>query len=38
MFSIGDNIRMLLERPDGIYTFRLHRERVYYARFDETFR
>ncbi len=33
-FSIGDNIRMLLERPDGLYTFRLHRERVYYCRFD----
>ncbi|CAF4404003.1 unnamed protein product [Adineta steineri] len=28
---IGDNIRMLLERPDGLYTFRLHRERVYYC-------
>lgn len=29
--SIGDNIRLLLERPDGLYTFRLHRERVYYC-------
>ncbi len=25
---------MLLERPDGLYTFRLHRERVYYCRFN----
>ena len=25
---------MLLDRPDGLYTFRLHRERVYYCRFD----
>ena len=24
---------MLLDRPDGLYTFRLHRERVYYSRF-----
>ncbi len=25
---------MLLERPDGLYTFRLHRERVYYCRYN----
>lgn len=28
---IGDNVRLLLEREDGDYCFRLHRERVYYC-------
>ena len=28
--SIGENIRLLLERPDGLYCFRLHKDRVYY--------
>ncbi|ELT94352.1 hypothetical protein CAPTEDRAFT_221286 [Capitella teleta] len=28
---IGDNIRLLLERPDGSYCFRLHRDRIYYV-------
>lgn len=27
---IGPNIQHLIERKDGIYTFRLHKERVYY--------
>ncbi|XP_065183319.1 60S ribosome subunit biogenesis protein NIP7 homolog [Sycon ciliatum] len=27
---IGDNIQMLLERADGAYCFRLHKDRVYY--------
>ncbi|XP_037090464.1 60S ribosome subunit biogenesis protein NIP7 homolog [Pollicipes pollicipes] len=27
---IGENIRLLLERPDGLYCFRLHKDRVYY--------
>ena len=30
--SIGDNIQMLLERADGAYCFRLHKDRVYYLR------
>lgn len=28
---IGDNIRQLLERSDGSFCFRFHRERVYYC-------
>ncbi|CAM9939644.1 60S ribosome subunit biogenesis protein NIP7 homolog [Lethenteron reissneri] len=27
---VGDNVKMLLDRPDGSYCFRLQRERVYY--------
>uniref|UniRef100_A0A8C4R3Z0 60S ribosome subunit biogenesis protein NIP7 homolog n=1 Tax=Eptatretus burgeri TaxID=7764 RepID=A0A8C4R3Z0_EPTBU len=27
---IGGNIKLLVDRPDGNYCFRLHRERVYY--------
>ena len=27
---IGDNIRHLIDREDGSYSFRLHRDRVYY--------
>lgn len=27
---IGENIKLLIDRPDGTYCFRLHRERVYY--------
>jgi 60S ribosome subunit biogenesis protein NIP7 len=30
---IGDNIKLLLEREDGEYVFRLHKDRVYYCRF-----
>lgn len=30
--SIGENIQLLVERPDGTYCFRLHRDRVYYVR------
>ncbi|XP_052226908.1 60S ribosome subunit biogenesis protein NIP7 homolog isoform X2 [Dreissena polymorpha] len=29
---IGDNIKLLLDRPDGSYCFRLHKDRVYYVR------
>ncbi|XP_071110296.1 60S ribosome subunit biogenesis protein NIP7 homolog [Haliotis cracherodii] len=29
---IGENIRLLLDRPDGAYCFRLHRDRVFYVR------
>jgi 60S ribosome subunit biogenesis protein NIP7 len=28
---IGENIRQLIDRTDGSYCFRLHRERVYYV-------
>lgn len=28
---IGDNVRLLLEREDGTYCFRLNRDRVYYC-------
>jgi len=28
---IGENIKLLLERADGAYCFRLHRDRVYYV-------
>ena len=31
-FSLGRNIKLLLERPDGEYCFRLHRDRVFYLR------
>lgn len=27
---IGQNLRQLVDRPDGVYLFRLHKERVYY--------
>eukprot|EP00795_Rhopilema_esculentum_P006944 gene6944-12564_t len=30
--SIGDNTRMLLDRPDGQYCFRLHKDRIYYVK------
>ncbi|XP_071514798.1 60S ribosome subunit biogenesis protein NIP7 homolog isoform X2 [Panulirus ornatus] len=29
---IGGNIRVLLERPDGLYCFRLQRDRIYYVK------
>lgn len=28
---IGENVKLLIDRPDGIYCFRLHKERVYYT-------
>eukprot|EP00039_Didymoeca_costata_P020367 m.341006 g.341006 ORF g.341006 m.341006 type:complete len:181 (-) comp19721_c0_seq1:21-563(-) len=31
---IGTNIKLLVDRPDGSYVFRLHRDRVYYVRED----
>ena len=30
--SIGPNVKLLLDRPDGTYCFRLHEDRVYYVR------
>ena len=30
--SIGENIKLLVDRPDGSYCFRLHNDRVYYMR------
>lgn len=29
-FSIGPNVKLLIERPDGIYCFREQKDRVYY--------
>jgi 60S ribosome subunit biogenesis protein NIP7 len=29
---VGENLRYLVERPDGSYCFRLHRGRVYYVK------
>ena len=31
-YSIGENVKILVNRPDGSYCFRLHKERVYYVR------
>jgi len=31
---IGENVRLLIDRPDGMYCFRLHRDRVYYCKED----
>lgn len=31
---IGSNIKLLIDRPDGVYCFRLHRDRVYYVSED----
>jgi len=28
---IGDNVRLLISRPDGVYCFRLNSDRVYYC-------
>ena len=28
---IGDNIKLLIDREDGTYCFRLHKDRVYYV-------
>ena len=30
--SIGENLQLLVDRPDGTYCFRLHKDRVYYVR------
>lgn len=30
-FSIGENVKLLIDRPDGRYCFRLHKDRVYYV-------
>lgn len=34
--SIGENIKLLVDRPDGTYCFRLHNDRVYYMRYSST--
>nr|CAG4645855.1 EOG090X0EWC [Lynceus sp. MCZ IZ 141354] len=31
---IGENIKLLIDRPDGNYCFRLHKDRVYYMSED----
>ncbi|GFS80662.1 60S ribosome subunit biogenesis protein NIP7 homolog [Nephila pilipes] len=28
---IGENVKVLIDRPDGLYCFRFHRERVFYV-------
>jgi len=28
---IGENIKLLIERPDGVYCFRYHKDRVFYV-------
>ena len=33
-YSVGKNIKLLVDRPDDKYVFRLHRDRVYYVRAD----
>ena len=30
-FSIGENIKSLIDRPEGLYCFRLQKDRVYYV-------
>lgn len=32
--SLGPNVRLLLDRPDGVFCFRLHRDRVFYVSED----
>ncbi|XP_003387869.1 PREDICTED: 60S ribosome subunit biogenesis protein NIP7 homolog [Amphimedon queenslandica] len=29
---IGDNVKLLVDRPDGSYVFRLHKNRVFYVK------
>lgn len=31
---IGENVRLLIDRSDGTYCFRLHRDRVFYCKED----
>ena len=31
LYSLGENVKQLIDRPDGTYCLRLHRERVFYA-------
>lgn len=31
---IGKNIEQLINRPDETYCFRLHKDRIYYVRYD----
>jgi len=31
---IGENVKLLIDRQDGTYCFRLHKDRIYYARED----
>lgn len=33
-FSIGSNIKHLIDRPDETYCFRLQKDRVYYVRYE----
>lgn len=31
--SVGENVKLLVDRPDGNYCFRLHKDRVFYVRY-----
>ena len=31
---IGENVKCLIDRPDGQYCFRLHKDRIYYVKED----
>ncbi|XP_064642614.1 60S ribosome subunit biogenesis protein NIP7 homolog isoform X2 [Lineus longissimus] len=31
MVCIGENIKLLIDRPDGTYCFRYHRDRIFYV-------
>ncbi|XP_066912231.1 60S ribosome subunit biogenesis protein NIP7 homolog [Clytia hemisphaerica] len=31
---IGENVKCLIDRPDGLYCFRLHKDRIYYVKED----
>ena len=35
--SVGENLRLLVDRPDESYCFRLHKDRVYYVRYIHLF-
>lgn len=31
LYSIGPNVKLLIDRPDGLYCFREQKDRVYYV-------
>merc|ERR1712014_396049 len=31
---IGENVKSLIDRPDGMYVFRLHKDKIYYVKED----
>ena len=32
IYSIGENVKLLVDRPDGNFCFRLHKDKVYYVK------